>query len=159
LCIGTSCRRLCAPGAEDQPHGLGLDGVDLQGLLDVVIALLGSLDDAVADRRPRAVPEALAGVLLHGPQRVLGKFLTKQWQIGLVGYFYNKLSCDSGPGDKVACFESRVAGIGPQIGYSFPLGDIMSYLNLKAYPLRPPTLGTRFGCTPLRRSPIVQLLT
>jgi len=27
--------------AEDQPHGLGLDGVDLQGLLDAVAALLG----------------------------------------------------------------------------------------------------------------------
>jgi hypothetical protein len=37
--------------AEDQRHGLGLDGVDLQGLLDAVAALLGSLHDAVADRR------------------------------------------------------------------------------------------------------------
>src|SRR5262249_59478422 len=55
--------------AEDQPHGLGLDGVDLKSFLDAVAALLGSLDDAVADRRQRAVPEALARGLLHGPQR------------------------------------------------------------------------------------------
>jgi hypothetical protein len=47
------------------------------------------------------------------------KFLTKQWQIGLVGYFFNQISCDSGAGDKVGCFETRVAGIGPQIGYIF----------------------------------------
>ena len=33
------------------------------------------LDDPVADRRQRAVPEALAGVLLHGPQGVLGVLL------------------------------------------------------------------------------------
>jgi len=49
--------------------------IDLQGLLGAVAVLLGGLDDAVADRRQGAVPEALAGVLLHGPQRVLGVLL------------------------------------------------------------------------------------
>ncbi len=34
-------------------------------------------------------------------------FLTKQWQIGAVGYAYHELSCDSGAGDHVGCF--RVA--------------------------------------------------
>ena len=37
--------------------------------------------------------------------------LTKQLQVGLVGYWYNQLSCDTGTGDRVGCFESRVAGI------------------------------------------------
>src|SRR5712691_8380153 len=49
--------------AEDQPHGLGLDGIDLQGLLRAVAVLLRGLDDAIPNRRQRAVPEALAGVL------------------------------------------------------------------------------------------------
>jgi len=61
------------------------------------------------------------------------QFLTKQWQIGLVGYVYDQLSCDSGSGNRVGCFESRVIGIGPQIGYIFPVGDLQGYLNLKAY--------------------------
>jgi hypothetical protein len=61
------------------------------------------------------------------------QFLTKQWQVGLVGYVYNQLSCDSGTGDRVGCFKSRVVGIGPQIGYIFPVGDMRGYLNLKAY--------------------------
>jgi hypothetical protein len=62
------------------------------------------------------------------------QFLTKQWQVGLVGYIYNQLSCDSGSGDRVGCFESRVFGIGPQIGYIFELNDKQrGYLNLKAY--------------------------
>jgi hypothetical protein len=62
------------------------------------------------------------------------QFLTKQWQVGLVGYVYDQLSCDSGAGDRVGCFESRVLGIGPQIGYVFPLGEhLKGYLNLKAY--------------------------
>ena len=62
------------------------------------------------------------------------QFLTKQLQLGLVGYWYNQLSCDSGSGDRVGCFESRVAGIGPQIGYIIPISsDYQGYLNLKGY--------------------------
>src|SRR6476661_10202515 len=62
------------------------------------------------------------------------QFLTKQWQVGLVGYWYQQLSCDSGSGDRVGCFESRVVGIGPQIGYIVPMGDdLQGYFNLKGY--------------------------
>jgi hypothetical protein len=61
------------------------------------------------------------------------QFLTQQVQVGLVGYLYNQLSCDSGSGDHVGCFESRVAGIGPQIGFIFPVGNMRGYLNLKGY--------------------------
>ena len=32
--------------------------------------------------------------------------------VGPVGYVYDQLSCDSGSGDRVGCFESRVVGIG-----------------------------------------------
>ena len=62
------------------------------------------------------------------------QFLTKQLQVGLVGYWYNQLSCDTGTGDRVGCFESRVAGIGPQIGYIIPINsDYQGYINLKGY--------------------------
>jgi hypothetical protein len=62
------------------------------------------------------------------------QFLTKQWQVGLVGYVYQEIGCDSGSGDHVGCFQSRVMGLGPQLGYIFPVGDKMQgYLNLKAY--------------------------
>jgi hypothetical protein len=60
-------------------------------------------------------------------------FLTKQWQIGAVGYAYQELSCDSGAGDRVGCFESRVFAAGAQVGYIIPLGKLQGYLNLKAY--------------------------
>ena len=62
------------------------------------------------------------------------QFLTKQWQVGLVGYLYQELGCDSGSGDRVGCFRSRVVGVGPQVGYVFPIGEkLQGYLNLKAY--------------------------
>src|SRR6516165_5931544 len=62
------------------------------------------------------------------------QFLTKQWQVGLVGYLYQEIGCDSGSGDHVGCFQSRTVGIGPQFGYIFPIGDkLQGYFNIKAY--------------------------
>jgi hypothetical protein len=61
------------------------------------------------------------------------QFLSKQVHVGIVGYLYDQISCDSGTGDKVGCFKSRVAGIGPQIGFIFPVGTMQGYLNLKGY--------------------------
>jgi hypothetical protein len=62
------------------------------------------------------------------------KFITKELQLGLVGYADQQLSCDTGVGNRVGCFESRVVGAGPQIKYNFPLGDhLQGYLNLNGY--------------------------
>ena len=62
------------------------------------------------------------------------KFLTKQLQVGVVGYAYQQLTCDGGSGNRVGCFESRVFGVGPQVGYVFPLDHgYQGYLNLKGY--------------------------
>jgi len=61
------------------------------------------------------------------------QFLTKQLQVGVVGYVYNEIGCDSGAGDRVGCFQSRVMGVGPQLGYIIPLGAMQAYINLKGY--------------------------
>jgi hypothetical protein len=61
------------------------------------------------------------------------QFVTKQLQLGLVGYFYDQLTADSGCIPQLCPFKSRVAGIGPQIGYLFPVGNMQGYLNLKGY--------------------------
>jgi hypothetical protein len=61
------------------------------------------------------------------------QFLSKQVLIGAVGYLYSQVTGDSGGGDHVGPFESRVVGVGPQIGYIFPLGNLQGYLNLKGY--------------------------
>ena len=74
-----------------------------------------------------------SGVDMHLDWGV-SQFLTKQIQVGVVGYVYQELGCDSGSGDRVGCFQSRVVGLGPQFGYIFPVGDkLQGYLNLKAY--------------------------
>jgi hypothetical protein len=62
------------------------------------------------------------------------QFLTKQFQVGVVGYVYRELGCDSGSGDRVGCFQSQVVGAGPQLGFIIPLtSETQGYLNLKSY--------------------------
>jgi hypothetical protein len=61
------------------------------------------------------------------------QFLTKQLQVGLVGYFYDQLTADSGCLQALCPFKSQVMGIGPQIGYIFPVAGMQGYVNLKAY--------------------------
>jgi len=61
-------------------------------------------------------------------------FFSNHVQLGLVGYFYNQISPDTGAGATLGSFESRVAGIGPQIGYAFPIGNgAQGYINVKGY--------------------------
>ena len=59
--------------------------------------------------------------------------MTKQLQVGLVGYVYDQLTPDSGCAPVLCPFESRVLGVGPQVGYLFPAGNMQGYLNLKGY--------------------------
>ena len=61
------------------------------------------------------------------------QFLTKQFQIGLVGYVYDEIGCDSGSGDRVGCFKSRVVRVGPQVGFITISTTTQAYLNLKGY--------------------------
>src|SRR5277367_2299043 len=63
----------------------------------------------------------------------MSKFLTKQLQVGLVGYAYEQLTEDRGCAPQLCPFKSRVIGVGPQIGYIFPVAGMQGYLNLKAY--------------------------
>ncbi len=63
----------------------------------------------------------------------MSQFLTKQVFVGLVGYSYQQLTDDSGANPILGGFRSRVFGIGPQVGYLFPVGDMQGYLSLKGY--------------------------
>jgi hypothetical protein len=63
----------------------------------------------------------------------LSKFLSKQVHVGAVGYFYQQLTADSGAPLILGDMKSRVAAVGPQIGFLFPVGNMHGYLNLKAY--------------------------
>jgi len=70
------------------------------------------------------------------------QFLSASWQVGVAGYVYQQLTSDSYPtGGVVGAmrkqalggFKSRVAAIGPQLGYLFKAGNKQAYANLRAY--------------------------
>lgn len=60
-------------------------------------------------------------------------FVTKQVQLGLAGYYFQQITDDFGAPASLGGFRSRVAGIGPQIGFLFPVGELQGYLNIKGY--------------------------
>jgi hypothetical protein len=62
------------------------------------------------------------------------QFISKNVQIGLVGYYYQQLTGDSGLGAKLGPFRGETVGIGPQIGFIFPISkEYAGYINLKGY--------------------------
>jgi len=60
-------------------------------------------------------------------------FFTKQLFVGIAGYAYQQITDDSGQNPILGGFRSRAFGVGPQIGYSFPVGDMQGSLSLRGY--------------------------
>jgi hypothetical protein len=60
-------------------------------------------------------------------------FLSKQVFVGLVGYAYQQITDDFGQSPVLGGFRSRILGIGPQIGYIFPVAGMQGFLGFKAY--------------------------
>ena len=54
------------------------------------------------------------------------KIISQQFSFGLVGYYYNQITGDSGPGATLGAFEGQVAALGPAINYTFLIGEIPS---------------------------------
>ncbi|MDI9848878.1 transporter [Rhodoblastus sp. 17X3] len=62
------------------------------------------------------------------------RFLSKQLNVGIVGYVFQQITGDQGAGARLGAFQSRVAGVGPQLNYFFPVTDkIAGVLNVKGY--------------------------
>jgi len=64
----------------------------------------------------------------------VSQFLNEHLFVGAVGYYFQQLTGDSGEGATLGDFKTRVAGIGPQLGYLFPIGEkAQGALSAKAY--------------------------
>ena len=72
----------------------------------------------------------------------ISQYLSESWEIGVAGYVYYQLSNDTystdGPIGEVrqralGGFRSRVASVGPEIGYVFKVGKQTGYLNIRGY--------------------------
>jgi hypothetical protein len=61
------------------------------------------------------------------------QFFSKQFFAGAAGYVYQQVTGDSGSGARLGSFESRVIGVGPQVGFIVPSKDFQTFIGLKAY--------------------------
>jgi hypothetical protein len=62
------------------------------------------------------------------------QFVSKNVLVGLGGYYFQQLTGDSGAGARLGEFKGRVLGIGPQIGFIFPVTEgYQGYLNLRGF--------------------------
>lgn len=60
-------------------------------------------------------------------------FVTDKTHVGVVGYYFEQITGDSGSGAVLGDYKSRVAGFGPQAGHFFKIGNEVWYANLKGY--------------------------
>ncbi|MBR0798536.1 transporter [Bradyrhizobium jicamae] len=61
------------------------------------------------------------------------QFISKDVLVGVAGYYFQQLTDDTGLGAKLGGFRGMAVGVGPQIGFLFPVGDYQGYLNIKGY--------------------------
>src|SRR5208337_150360 len=86
---------------------------------------------------------ACAAALAQGPRRPrdlkasipdAAKILHGKVNVGLVGYVFQQVTGDHGPGASLGAFESSVASVGPQLNFFFPVSEkVQGYVNVKAY--------------------------
>jgi hypothetical protein len=61
------------------------------------------------------------------------QFLSKTVQVGVTGYVYAQFTADQGAAKFLGANLSRVAAVGPQIGFIFPSKTVQTYLSFKAF--------------------------
>jgi hypothetical protein len=73
-----------------------------------------------------------SGIDLH-LELSASQYVTDSLSLGVAGYFFNQITGDTGPAANLGPFMSRVAGIGPQLGYDFKFGDREASLSARSY--------------------------
>ena len=58
---------------------------------------------------------------------------TDSFYVGAAGYLFNQVSPDTGAGASLGGFRSRVAGVGPQLGWSLQVGRLLTDFNVRGY--------------------------
>jgi hypothetical protein len=63
----------------------------------------------------------------------ISKRLTEQFTVGAIGYYYQQLSDDTGPGAKLGAFKGRIAAAGAIVGYDFKVNEVPIALKLRYF--------------------------
>ena len=73
-----------------------------------------------------------SGITMH-LELSASQYLTERFLAGVAGYFYQQITPDSGSGATLGPFMSRVAGVGPQLGYDFNFGSRSASISTRGY--------------------------
>ncbi|WP_310352973.1 transporter [Methylobacterium sp. BE186] len=114
---------------------LNRPALDLSGALTYLDPALGyelSVAPGITFNWINPATQYLTGTEFH-LEWSASKYLSKELSIGLVGYYYNQLTGDSGPGDRIGPFKGRVTSLGGQVGYTFKLGEIPVSTNVRFF--------------------------
>ncbi|MEQ1715734.1 MAG: transporter [Hyphomicrobium sp.] len=66
-------------------------------------------------------------------EAALVQHVSKELAVGIVGYYYDQISGDSGAGARLGDFEGRVAAVGPMISYTFMSGGVPISTSLRYF--------------------------
>jgi hypothetical protein len=114
---------------------LNRPAIDFSGALTYLDPVLGyelSVVPGITFNWINPATQYLTGTEFH-LEWSASKYLSKELSVGLVGYYYNQLTGDSGSGDRIGPFKGRVTSLGAQIGYTFKLGEIPVSTNLRFF--------------------------
>jgi hypothetical protein len=100
--------------------------------LDPAIGLDVSLAGGFTTSLENSATNYRTGNELHVEGAITQNF-SAQFSLGVVGYFYEQLSGDSGTGATLGAFKGRVAALGGSVGYNFQLGELPVSTRLKVY--------------------------
>jgi hypothetical protein len=100
--------------------------------LDPAIGLDVSLAAGYTTNWANTATNYRTGNELHIEGAITQNF-SPEFSLGVVGYFYDQLTGDSGSGATLGKFKGRVAALGGSAGYNFKIADIPVSTRLKVY--------------------------
>ena len=112
---------------------LNRHALDLSGALTYLDPVLGyelSVVPGITFNWINPATQYLTGTEFH-LEWSASKYLSQQLSVGVVGYFYDQLTGDGGPGNRIGPFRGQVTAIGGQIGYTFKVGEIPVSTNIR----------------------------
>lgn len=114
---------------------LNRPAIDFSGALTYLDPVLGyelSVVPGITFNWINPATQYLTGTEFH-LEWSASKYLSKELSVGLVGYYYDQLTGDSGSGNRIGPFKGRVTSLGAQIGYTFKLGEIPVSTNVRFF--------------------------
>ncbi|MCF4129824.1 SphA family protein [Methylobacterium sp. SyP6R] len=114
---------------------LNRPALDLSGALTYLDPVLGyelSVVPGITFNWVNPATQYLTGTEFH-LEWSASKYLSKELSLGVVGYFYDQLTGDSGAGNRIGPFKGRVTALGGQVGYTFKVGDIPVSTNVRFF--------------------------